>query len=66
MTTLERAAKIVAQLSPDELARFRQWFAKFDGDVWDTQIEADAKAGKLDALAQEALAEYHAGKVTEI
>ena len=29
-------------------------------------IEADAKAGKLDARAEEALAEYHAGKATEI
>jgi hypothetical protein len=50
MTTLETAEKIVAQLSPAELARFRQWFAEFDGDVWDAQIEADAAAGKLDAL----------------
>ncbi len=66
MTTLEQAEKIVTQLSPDELVKFRQWFAEFDGDLWDAQIEADAKAGKLDALAQEALAEYHAGKATEI
>jgi hypothetical protein len=66
MTTLEHAEKIVAQLSPEELAQFRQWFAEFDGDAWDAQIEADAAAGKLDALAEEALAEYHAGKATEI
>ncbi len=66
MTTLETAEEIVARLSPAELAEFRQWFAKFDGEVWDAQIEADAAAGKLDALAAEALAEYHAGKATEI
>jgi hypothetical protein len=66
MTTLEHAEKIVAQLSPEELALFRKWFAEFDGAVWDAQIETDAAAGKLDALAQEALAEYHAGKATEI
>ena len=30
------------------------------------EIEADAAAGKLDALAEEALAEYRAGKATEI
>ena len=61
MTTLETAEQIVGQLSADELARFRKWFAEFDGDTWDEQIEADAAAGKLDSLAEEALAEYRAG-----
>lgn len=66
MTTLETAEQIVAQLPPAELARFRQWFAEFDGKIWDEQIEADAAAGKLDALAEEALAEYRAGKATAV
>ena len=64
--TLEAAEKAVIQLSPAELSQFRQWFAEYDGDIWDAQIESDAAAGKLDALAQEALTEYHAGKATEI
>ena len=66
MTTLETAENVVAHLSPAELTRFRHWFAEFDGDVWDAQIEDDAAAGKLDALAAEALAEYQAGKAKEI
>ena len=66
MTTLETAERAVAQLSNEELALFRKWFAQYDGDLWDAQIEADAKAGKLDVLAREALAEYHAGEATEI
>lgn len=66
MTALETAENIVTQLSRDELAQFRQWFAEFDGEVWDAQIEADAAAGKLDTLMEEALAEYHAGKATEL
>ena len=66
MSTLETAEQVVSQLSPAELVRFRQWFAEFDGDMWDAQIESDAAAGKLDALAQEALTEYHTGKATEI
>ena len=65
-STLEMAEAAVTRLSNEELAQFRKWFAEFDGDAWDAQIEADAKAGKLDALAEEALAEYHAGKATEI
>jgi len=65
-STLETVERAIAQLSSEELAQFRKWFAEYDGDIWDAQIEADAKAGKLDALAQEALMEYQAGKVTEI
>ncbi len=66
MTTLQTAENAVTQLSPAELAEFRQWFAEFDGEIWDHQIESDAAAGKLDALAAEALEEYYAGKATEI
>ncbi len=55
----------VAQLPTSDLARFRRWFAEFDADAWDAQIEADARAGKFDALAAEALAEYHAGQARE-
>ena len=66
MNTLETAEQLVEQLSPEELARFRQWFADYDGGAWDAQIEADAQSGKLDALADEALAEHRAGRTREI
>ena len=64
--TLQKAETAVAQLSEIELVQFRQWFAEYDGDHWDAQIEADASAGKLDALVQEAVADYHSGKSSEI
>jgi hypothetical protein len=66
MTTLETAEGLVSKLSPRELLEFRRWFAQFDGEAWDKQIESDAAAGRLDSLADEALAEYHAGKAAEI
>ena len=66
MTTVETIEKAIAQLPPEELAKFRRWFLEFDADAWDAQIEADAAAGKFDALAEEALAEYRAGKAREI
>jgi hypothetical protein len=66
MTTAESIEQAVAQLPPDELAKFRRWFAEFDADAWDAQIEADAAAGKLDALAEEALAEYRDGQAREL
>lgn len=66
MTSLESAEELVTKLSPKELSEFRKWFAEFDGAAWDSQMDADAAAGRLDKFAQEALAEYQAGKVTEI
>lgn len=62
MTKLEDIEKAVEQLSPEELARFRAWFEELQARLWDQQIERDAKAGKLDKLAEEALAEHKAGR----
>lgn len=66
MVTAESIEQAVEKLSPPELAKFRRWFAQFDADAWDAQIEADAAAGKLDPLAEEALAEYRSGQAREI
>ena len=63
---VERLEKKVQSLSPQELAEFRAWFIEVDARVWDEQIEADLKAGKLDGLIAEALAEYKAGKAREL
>jgi len=66
MSDLEEIEQKIRKLSPSELAKFRDWFTEFDHLLWDRQIEADSKAGKLDILAAEALADYKAGKAREI
>ena len=66
MTTVETIERAIEQLPPEELAKFRRWFLEFDAAAWDAQIAADAAAGKFDALAEEALAEYRSGKAREI
>ena len=58
--------KAVEALPPSELAEFRRWFAEFDAAAWDAQIEQDATAGKLDDLANEALADYRTGSAREL
>jgi hypothetical protein len=60
MTTTEDIEKAIEQLDPRELARFRAWFEVFDADRFDGAIEYGAHAGKLDALAEEALASHRA------
>ncbi len=62
MAKVEELANEVQQLSRDELAAFRDWFRKYDSDEWDREIEADILAGRLDSLANEAIAEHKAGR----
>lgn len=62
MSEVEQLEQRIKDLSPQDLAKFRAWFVDFDARVWDAQIEADSKAGKLDGLVAEALADYKAGK----
>jgi hypothetical protein len=66
MTNAEDIEKAVEQLSPRELARFRAWFEVFDARQFDAAIERDVKAGKLDALADEAIASHRAGHSREM
>ena len=66
MGNVKSIEKAVAQLPMQDLAEFRSWFAKFDAQAWDSQLEDDAVSGKLNALAQEALAEYKLGKAQEL
>ena len=58
MTKLEKLEREVQSLSRDEMSAFRAWFRKYDSDEWDRQIEEDVQSGKLDSLAEEAVAAY--------
>jgi hypothetical protein len=66
MTTVEDIEKAVAELPPDQLARFRAWFEEFEASRFDHSIERDAKAGRLDQLADQALADFRAGRAREL
>jgi hypothetical protein len=61
MRTIKDIERAVTGLSPDDLSRVRAWFAGFDAEAWDRPFEADVAAGRLDALADEALADLRAG-----
>jgi hypothetical protein len=66
MSDVKSIEKAVEALPPAELAEFRRWFAEFDAVAWDDQVEHDAKAGKLDHLAAEALADYKSGQARKL
>ena len=62
MSDVEQIERQIQSLDDQAFARLRQWFIEYDHARWDRQIEADSAAGKLDFLADEALAEHRAGK----
>ncbi len=64
MNTIEEIEDAVRKLSSEGLAAFRAWFAQLDSAAWDRQIEEDVAAGRLDALAGEALRDLHEGHCT--
>ena len=64
--SIEDLEKAVAGLPPDQYAEFRAWFEEFEADRFDCEIERDAKAGKLDPFADQALDDLrnHAGRIS--
>jgi hypothetical protein len=66
MSNLQEIERSVSQLSAEELAAFRVWFAEFDAEIWDRQFEKDVKDGRLDAMAEKALQHLRTGRCTEL
>jgi len=62
MTTVKEIESAIGGLPRDQFFELVSWLKRQFEDEWDCQIEDDAKAGRLDALAREALAEYRAGR----
>jgi hypothetical protein len=66
MSSVTEIEQAVIHLSDQDLQRFRQWFEEYDAKRWDEQFEQDAKSGKLDKMAEQAIADFHAGKFKEL
>ena len=62
MTTVEAITAAIAELPPEQVAQVRAWLNERAEAEWDAQIEQDERAGRLDALADRALAEHRAGR----
>ena len=62
MTTVETITAAIAKLSPEQVAQIRAWLDERTEAEWDAQIEQDEGEGRLDTLAERALAEHRAGR----
>ena len=66
MRKIEEIEEQIQKLSREEFVELREWFLEQDWKAWDSQLEADVKAGKLDKLVSEARAEYQSGRAREL
>ncbi len=64
MSTVKEIESAITQLEPKEVHAVADWLQEYREALWDKQIEADAKAGKLDPLIKKAKAGHRAGKAT--
>ena len=65
MARIEELTSEVQQLSREELSAFREWFRKYDSDEWDKEIEEDISAGRLESLANKAIADHKSARTKE-
>ena len=63
MSTVKEIESAITQLEPKDVHAVADWLQEYREELWDRQIEADAKAGRLDKLADEAVEDYRAGRV---
>ena len=66
MTTVKEIEQAIKHLPAPKLAEFRSWYSEFDAAQWDRQFEKDVEAGKLDALANQALKDFESKRCTEL
>lgn len=66
MGSVHEIEAAIAKLSRQDLIALRDWFSQFDSAAWDKQFEEDVTAGRLDALADEALADLRDGRSREM
>jgi hypothetical protein len=64
--SLQEIEKAIEQLPPQDFKTLVAWLDEVRADLWDKQIEADAKAGKLDKLAEQALKDFSEGRFTKL
>jgi hypothetical protein len=62
MSTVAEIETAIQKLKPQEIREVGHLVDELREDLWDRQIEADAKAGKLDKLMEEAKQDYLAGR----
>lgn len=64
--SLQELESAVTRLPEEELAAFKLWFEEFLADAWDSRIEADVQAGRLDQAGRQADADFESGRCSPL
>jgi hypothetical protein len=62
MSTGAEIESAIKKLKPREIWKVGDLVDELREELWDRQIDADIKAGRLDKLADKALEDYRAGR----
>jgi hypothetical protein len=62
MSAVDAITAAIAELPPEQIEQIRAWLTERAEAEWDAQIARDEQAGKLDRLAERALAAHRAGQ----
>ena len=65
MSQLEVIQQQILELTQPEIDALDTWLNQIKQEAWDRQIASDLEAGHLDALIDEALEDYRAGRVSK-
>ena len=66
MTTIAEIKQAILNLPKVEYAEIIEWLHELGEEEWDRQIEEDVLAGRLDALAAEAMEAKRQGTLKEL
>ncbi len=62
MSTIEQIEAAILKLPPGDYQKLVQWLLDIEYQRWSEQLEQDILGGKLDTLAEEALADFESGQ----
>lgn len=62
MNSVLEIEKAIEQLPQNQIFQLLEKLEKKANDAWDEQFKHDVRSGKLDSIAQQALAEHRIGK----
>ncbi len=66
MSTVAKIQAEIEKLTHAQQRELAQWFAEMQADAWDTQIEEDIQAGRLDHLIAQAESDIAAGRTKSL
>ena len=66
MRTVAEIKRDILDLPKDEFAELMQWIREQDWEQWEREFDEDVQAGRLDALAAEALEAKARGELRDL